>query len=99
MIENVLTLLGKTGTQDEELINLLNLLIMQTEEEVLDFTHRDCILGMENLIVQMVVYRYNTLGTENLKGETYSGLSYSYTCDYPENILRMLKRYRKLVTA
>ena len=99
MIENVLTLLGKTGTQDEELINLLNLLIMQTEEEVLDFTHRDCILGMENLIVQMVVYRYNTLGTENLKGEYYSGLSYSYTCDYPENILRMLKRYRKLVTA
>ena len=99
MIENVLTLLGKTGTQDEELINLLNLLIMQTEEEVLDFTHRDCILGMENLIVQMVVYRYNTLGTENRKGESYSGLSYSYTCDYPENILRMLKRYRKLVTA
>lgn len=99
MIENVLTLLGKTGTQDEELINLLNLLIMQTEEEVLDFTHRDCILGMENLIVQMVVYRYNALGTENLKGESYSGLSYSYICDYPENILRMLKRYRKLVTA
>ena len=99
MIENVLTLLGKTGTQDEELINLLNLLIMQTEEEVLDFTHRDCILGMKNLMVKMVVYCYNTLGTENLKGESYSGLSYSYTCDYPENILRMLKRYRKLVTA
>lgn len=99
MLENVLTLIGQSDTEDENLINLINLLLMQTEEEVLDYTHRDCILGMENLIVQMVVYRYNALGTENLKGESYSGLSYSYTCDYPENILRMLKKYRKLVTA
>ena len=47
MIENVLTLLGKTGTQDEALINLLNLSIIQTEEQLPDYTHRDRILGLE----------------------------------------------------
>ena len=46
----------------------------------------------------MVVYNYNRIGTEGLNSESYSGTSYNYTTDYPEQILKMLKRYRKIVT-
>ena len=95
MLENIKLLLGISSTEKDA---LLLLLIQQAEDEAKDFTHREDICELQSTIEKMVVYNYNRLGTEGLNSESYSGVSYNYTTDYPEPILKMLKRYRKIVT-
>nr|DAT70848.1 MAG TPA: Head Tail Connector Protein [Caudoviricetes sp.] len=53
---------------------------------------------MSSTIISMVVYKYNRLGTEGLDSEGYSGVSFGYSTDYPESIMRALKSQRKLIT-
>ena len=95
MLENIKLLLSISSTEKD---NLLTLLIQQAEDEAKDFTHREDICELQSTIERMVVYNYNRIGTEGLNSESYSGTSYNYTSDYPEQILKMLKRYRKIVT-
>lgn len=95
MLENVKLLLGITNDSKDA---LLQLLIQQAEDEAKDFTHRNDVCELQSTIEKMVVYNYNRLGTEGLSSESYSGMSYNYTSDYPEPILKMLKRYRKIVS-
>ena len=95
MLENIKLLLGISSTEKD---NLLTLLIQQAEDEAKDFTHREDVCELQSTIERMVVYNYNRLGTEGLNSESYSGTSYNYASDYPEQILKMLKRYRKIVT-
>lgn len=77
--------------------NLLNLLIEQATKEALDFTHTNDASKLNSSIIQMVVYKYNRLGTEGVDSENYSGVSLSYSADYPESILRGLKAKRRVV--
>lgn len=95
MLENIKLLLGISSTEKD---NLLTLLIQQATDEAKDFTHREDVCELQSTIERMVVYNYNRIGTEGLNSESYSGTSYNYTTDYPEQILKMLKRYRKIVT-
>jgi hypothetical protein len=95
MLDDIKLLLGITSTDKD---NLLQLLINQATEEALDYTRRGSADGLENIITKMVVFNYNRIGTEGLDSESYSGVSYSYSADYPESILRSLNRYRKLIT-
>ena len=95
MLENIKLLLGISSTEKD---NLLTLLIQQATDEAKDFTHREDVCELQSTIERMVVYNYNRIGTEGLNSESYSGTSYNYTTDYPEPILKMLKRYRKIVT-
>ena len=95
MLVNIKLLLGISSTEKD---NLLTLLIQQAEDEAKDFTHREDVCELQSTIERMVVYNYNRLGTEGLNSESYSGTSYNYASDYPEQILKMLKRYRKIVT-
>ena len=95
MLENIKLLLSISSTEKDA---ILLLLIQQAEDEAKDFTHREDVCELQSTIEKMVVYNYNRLGTEGLNSESYSGVSYNYTTDYPEPILKMLKRYRKIVT-
>ena len=95
MLENIKLLLNINNDSKDA---LLLLLIQQAEDEAKDFTHREDVCELQSTIEKMVVYNYNRLGTEGLNSESYSGVSYNYTTDYPEQILKMLKRYRKIVT-
>ena len=80
--------------QDDTLLAILEMCI----EEFKTFCHREDIDKFENLICNMAVFRYNSLGAEGLKSETYSDQKYDYMDDYPSNIVRALKNARKLVT-
>lgn len=84
----------KDNTKDD----LLTLLIEQAIEEALNYTHQDSIDNLSSTIISMVVYKYNRLGTEGLDSEGYSGVSFGYSTDYPESIMRALKSQRKLIT-
>ena len=87
MLENIKLLLNINNDSKDA---LLQLLIQQAEDEAKDFTHREDVCELQSTIERMVVYNYNRIGTEGLNSESYSGTSYNYTTDYPEQILKML---------
>ena len=94
MLEKVKLLLGiADNTKDD----LLTLLIEQAVEEAIVYTHNECVDELNTSIIQMVVYKYNRIGTEGVDSEGYSGVSFQYTSDYPENIMRGLRARRKVV--
>ena len=94
MLEKVKLLLGiADNTKDD----LLTLLIEQAIEEAIVYTHNECVDELNTSIIQMVVYKYNRIGTEGVESEGYSGVSFQYTSDYPENIMRGLRAKRKVV--
>ena len=90
MLETMKLLLGLDASKD----TLLSLLLSQAEDEAKDYTNNENI--SDNLIVQMAIYKYNRLGTEGLNSENYSGVSFNYLNDYPENIVKQLRRFKKL---
>lgn len=95
MLENIKLLLGiTTGDKDA----LLSLLIRQAEDELETLAHRNDFENLENIIVKMVIYRYNLLGAEGVSGESYNGVSFSYITEYPDDIKRMIYAKRKIQT-
>ena len=95
MLDNIKTLLGLNDSSKDE---LLTILLEQAIEEAISYTHNNCLAGLESTICRMVVYNYNRISTEGVDSESYSGVTYNYSADYPENIMRVLKSHRKIRT-
>ena len=95
MLEKIKLLLGLS--EDDSKDDLLTLLIERAIDEAINYTHNDDIAGYETVICSMVVYNYNRLGTEGVDSEGYSGVSFSYSADYPQSIIRQLKAHRKVI--
>lgn len=93
MLYKIKLLLNINGNEKDD---LLTYLIETAIEEAINFTHRDCIEGLESCIVDMVIYKYNKLNTLGVESESYSGASFTYSTDYPESIMRSLKSKRVL---
>lgn len=94
MLDKIKLLLGIT---DDSKDDLLTILIEQAIDEALAYTHRDSADELDTSIIQMVVYKYNRIGTEGVDNENYSGVSFSYSADYPDSIMRGLRAKRKVV--
>ena len=94
MLENIKTLLGIADDSKDE---LLMVLIESCINEAKNYTHNDSIIGYENVIDDMVIFRFSLLGTEGLDAETYSNVKFEYSADYPESILRQLRSHRKIM--
>jgi hypothetical protein len=95
----------------ERVINKLLVLIPDAKEELLKLLAEQsmdtfalmCGLDAvpdkaENVIVQMAVYSYNQRGAEGLAGQSYSGMSETYSMDYPAPLKRSILRFRGLRT-
>lgn len=93
MLNKIKILLGIADTSKDE---LLQILIDNAISEATSYTYNDNIADMVNCICNMVVYNFNRIGTEGLSSESYNNVEFSYTSDYPENIMRQLKAHRKL---
>ena len=94
MLERIKLLLNIT---DDSKDALLNELIERAEEFILNYTNNEgCLESLGGTESQMVVYDYNRLGTEGLTSENYSGVSFGYTADYPDDIMKQLKKFRKV---
>ena len=93
LINNIKTELGITGTGQD---GLLSLLISSEQDNAKNITHNAAATEDDTLIQRMVIWRYNTLGTEGLTSENYSGVSYGYKADYPDDIMQVLKSYKKV---
>lgn len=93
LLDKVKIELGISDTSKDE---LLSLLITDEQSNAQTITHNSDVAEDEALITKMVIWRYNTIGSEGLTAESYSGVNYSYTADYPDDIDRMLKARRKV---
>lgn len=94
MLDKIKLLLRITNDSKDD---LLTILIEQAIDEALAYTHRDSADELDTSIIQMVVYKYNRIGTEGVDNENYSGVSFSYSADYPDSIMRGLRAKRKVV--
>lgn len=95
MLEQIKLLLG---ISDDSKDDLLTALIAYAQEEIRNYCHRDDIEALESTLIQMVIYRYNLIGSEGLKSENYSGVQYVYETNYPAPILAQLNSKRKVMT-
>lgn len=93
LIDNIKTELGLTDTEHD---GLLSLLISGEQDNAKNITHNVRAADDDTLLQRMVIWRYNTLGSEGLNSENYSGVSFSYTADYPEDIMQVLRSYKKV---
>lgn len=93
MQETIKILLGLIGNEKDDLIRIL---IDICTDEAEQYCNTNSIDGLETAIIQMVVFKYNRIGTEGLNSESYNSASFSYADDYPMPILKMLNSKRKL---
>lgn len=93
MLNNIKLLIGLT---DDSKDKLLTLLISQAQDEARNYIHDSNLSGLDSIIQQMVIYKFNLLGSEGISGEDYSGVSFEYLTDYPTNILNGLKKHRRI---
>lgn len=93
-IDNVKTLLGISDTSSD---SLLNLYLSRAEKFVKNYCNIDEIpLELDEVIEDIVVFRYRMNGVENMKSETKGSLSESYRESLPDDILTQLNRFRKV---
>lgn len=93
LLENIKTELGLSDMEHDV---LLSLLIGGEQDNAKNITHNVKAPEDDSLIQRMVIWRYNTLGSEGLNSENYSGVSFSYTADYPDDIMQVLRSYKKV---
>lgn len=93
MLRKIKLLLGLTGNDKDE---LLNLLLDNAIEYAQNITHNSNVDELSGCIQQIVIYNYNRISTEGISSESYSGVSFNYTTDYPDAIVRSLKAKRKV---
>ena len=94
MLERIKLLLNIT---DESKDALLNELIDNATEFATNYTNNETALeSLTGAIIAMVIYDYNRMGTEGLTSENYSGVSFGYSSGYSDDIIKQLKRYRKV---
>ncbi|MFL8968899.1 phage head-tail connector protein [Helcococcus kunzii] len=69
-------------------------------EDIMHFTHRTeeeiSKLAIGSIIKDLMAYRFNTLGVEGIKSESFSGVSTGYYDDMPERIKKKLRSFRRL---
>ena len=79
---------------------LLTDIVQDTITDVVEYINSeegtDVPTSCVSIVKDIVIVKCNKLGTEGLSSESYSGVSQSYIEDIPKDILRKLKRYRKL---
>ena len=94
MLEKIKMLLN---ISDESKDALLSLLIENAEEYVAVYCNNaSAVDSLSGAIISMVIQDYNTMGAEGLNSESYSGVTFNYQTEYSEDIMKQLRRYRKI---
>lgn len=78
---------------------LINLFIEDTTKEVKIYCNREDIDDeLESVIRRIVIIKLNRMNSEGLSSQSYSGVSESFVDGYPQDIIAVLNRKRKLKT-
>lgn len=78
---------------------LINLFIEDTTKEVKIYCNREDIdTELESIIRRIVIIKLNRMNSEGLSSQSFSGVSESFIDGYPQDIIAVLNRKRKLKT-
>ena len=94
MIEEIKLLLGEAANNftDAQIGLALKIAIAEVE----DYCNRDADATLELLAEKIAVIKLNRINTEGLASQSYSGVSENYIDGYPQEILTVLNRKRKI---
>ena len=93
MLEKIKLLLNKDDSADE----LLNTLISMCKEEAYIYCNLpEYDSKLDNIVVSMVIEKYNRMGSEGILSQRSSGASASYDSFYSDKVVRMLNKFRKV---
>lgn len=53
---------------------------------------------LDFVVIQMVIERYNRIGSEGATSQSSSGVSANYDSFYSDKVVRLLNKYRKVKT-
>ena len=95
MLEKIKLCLTNNTYTDE----LINLFIEDTITEIKVYCNREDIdTELESVIRRIVIIKLNRLGSDGLASQSFSGVSESFIDGYPQDIVSILNRKRKLKT-
>lgn len=94
MLEEVKILLGDRASNytDAQISLALKLSLVEVEE----YCKRELDYALELVAEQIAVIKLNRMGTEGLASQSFSGVSESYIDGYPDEIVKLLNRKRKI---
>lgn len=94
MLNKIKLLLNKADDSSDELIQTLIALCKQEAYIYCNLPEYDEIL--DYIVIQMVIEKYNRMGSEGATAQTSSGVSFTYDSFYSEKVRRMLNKHRKV---
>lgn len=94
MLDKIKLLLNLAGDDKDELIQTL---ISLCKDEAVDYCNlEDYDAKLDSAVIQMVIERYNRLGSEGLSSTTSSGIKEEYFGNYSNPVIRKLQKNRKV---
>lgn len=94
MIDEIKILLGDAAVNYTDA--QIGLALKQALAEVEAYCNRTVDTELEMVVEKIAVIRLNRMNTEGLASQSYSGVSESYIDGYPQEILSVLNRKRKI---
>ena len=94
MIEEIKILLGDAANNYSD--ELIGLCLKMALAEVEAYCNRDIDTELELIAEKIAIIKLNRMNTEGLQSQAYSGVSESYIDGYPNEILTVLNRKRKI---
>lgn len=97
MLDTIKLLLNMSN--DDSIDELLLTLISLCKEEAYTYCNLDEYKStLDYIVVQMVIERFNRIGSEGAVSQSSSGVSTTYDSFYSEKVRRLLNKHRKVKT-
>jgi hypothetical protein len=94
MIEEIKILLGDAASNYPDA--LISLCAKQALAEVESYCNRVADAELELVALRIAIIKLNRINTEGLQSQSFSGVSETYIDGYPQDILTILNRKRKI---
>lgn len=95
MLDKIKLLLNKAD--DDSVDELLQTLIALCKEEAYTYCNlEDYDEKLDYIVIQMVIERYNRIGSEGTTSQSTSGISTTYDSFYSDKVTKMLNKHRRV---
>lgn len=97
MLDKIKLLLNKAN--DSTVDELIELLISLCKDEAYIYCNLpEYDKQLDYIVIQMVIERFNRIGSEGTTNQSTSGISTTYDSFYSEKVRKMLNKHRKVKT-
>lgn len=94
MVEEIKILLGDASVNYTDA--QINLCVKQSTAEVQAYCNRELDTELEMIVEKIAIIKLNRLNSEGLASQSFSGVSESYVDGYPQDVIAVLNRKRKI---